>query len=96
MILRQADARRDAVESRKRASAVFIWGKLEANQAETTSNLAGAHENCLATRNLLACPTWRSLADKIKKAEQRKDLCPARFLIDSLSLPRKTEQTQRI
>jgi hypothetical protein len=49
----EAEAKRDTADSRKRASTVFIWGDfLDAIRAQSTSDLARAHANCLARRNL--------------------------------------------
>src|ERR1700756_5182673 len=102
MIFCQADARRDAAESRKRASAVFIWGDWRGTKLRLPRIYPGLTQ--IVSQSGICWPARRSLRSLKRraksgvsnegevwpvkeKAEQRKDPCSAQFVIGFLGLP---------
>ena len=71
MIFSQADARRDAAESRKRASAVFIWGEIGGEPSSEYLEFSRRSRKLFSKPESARLPVERCLAGEADRSEPR-------------------------
>jgi len=74
MIFSPADARRDAAESRKRASAVFIWGEIGGEPIANYLEFSRGSRKLFSKPKSAGLPMERCLACEADRSEPRTDV----------------------